>query len=142
MEALKNLFKSKKILTVAVIIILIPIIAVACSHHKKKTLLNKISDSYFKNAAVCLEKYDGKKVTFICEVSSIDASLDHIMVSEVNDDELLNIEAYIVSCNLGSEKLKKKAKKLKKGDVIEVTGTLHLSDIMIFSIDVDTEKIS
>ena len=132
---IKTIFKSKKILAIAAIIILIPIIVFSCSHHKKKVLLDKIIDSHYDNAAVCKEKYDGKEVTFICKVSSVDSSLDHFSVK--SDYELV-----VISCNLTNEKQKEQAKKMKRGDEIEIKGTLHLSDELGFMIEVDVEKIS
>ena len=132
---IKTIFKSKKILAIAAIIILIPIIVFSCSHHKKKVLLDKIIDSHYDNAAVCKEKYDGKEVTFICKVSSVDSSLDHFFVR--SDYELV-----VISCNLTNEKQKEQAKKMKRGDEIEIKGTLHLYDEFGFIIEVDVEKIS
>lgn len=132
---IKTIFKSKKILAIAAIIILIPIIVFSCSHHKKKVLLDKIIDSHYDNAAVCKEKYDGKEVTFICKVSSVDSSLDHFFVR--SDYELV-----VISCNLTNEKQKEQAKKMKRGDEIEIKGTLHLHDAAGFKIEVDVEKIS
>lgn len=134
---IKTIFKSKKILAIAAIIILIPVIAFSCSHHKKKVLLDKIIESHNDNAAVCKEKYDGKEVTFICKVFSVDSSLDHFSVRSFDDDKL---EA--IHCNLTNEKQKEQAKKMKRGDEIEVKGTLHLSDEAVFIIEVDVEKIS
>ena len=132
---IKTIFKSKKILAIAAIIILIPIIAFSCSHHKKKVLLDKIIDSHYDNAAVCKEKYDGKEVTFICKVSNVDSSLDHFSV------EPFKREIEVISYNLKNEKQKEQAKKMKRGDEIEIKGTLHLSD-KLFKIEVDVEKIS
>ena len=132
---IKTIFKSKKILAIAAIIILIPIIVFSCSHHKKKVLLDKIIDSHYDNAAVCKEKYDGKEVTFICKVSSVDSSLDHFFVR--SDYELV-----VISCNLTNEKQKEQAKKMKRGDEIEIKGTLHLHDAADFKIEVDVEEIS
>lgn len=133
---IKTIFKSKKILAIAAIIILIPIIVFSCSHHKKKVLLDKIIDSHYDNAAVCKEKYDGKEVTFICKVSSVDSSLDHFFVKSFDN------ELDVISCNLTNEKQKEQAKKMKRGDEIEIKGTLHLFDEFGFIIEVDVEKIS
>lgn len=131
--------KSKRGLVIGVIIILAALFLVFLIKRDNGQYLHKIYKSYDKNAAVCMEKYNNKEVKFKCQVSYVSSELTDISIRPVGDKNYSD-SAY---CTLGTEKLKKKAKKLKNGQKIKVKGIIHVSDgggrpyIMI-----ETEKIS
>ena len=135
-QKVNEFFKSKKIIIIAIALLVIIFGAVIANSGSS---LDKIYDSYHKNAATCIEKYDGQEVKIKVRVNHIDSSLSSILVGEVKDDNPFNF----MSCKLKTDKLQKKAKKLKNGDVITVKGTIHISEVLgMVSIDMDTTDIS
>lgn len=109
------------------------------SKSSKDDFIDRVYSSYSQNSAVCLEKYDGKKVSFECKVASVEASLDSIYICSTNDDDY---SFRMICCTLNSEKLQNKAKKLKKGDKIKIKGTMHFTNEMVSLFIIDTESIS
>ena len=128
--------KSNKIVAAVAVVVLLVIIS---RFHSSGGLVEKINESYRKNAAACMEEYDGKEVKFKGWVDSIDASLKYIRVKTGNSEGWPTS----IYCYLSTEDLKKKAKKLEEGDKITVKGTLDLEvDLTVLSIDLYTEAIS
>lgn len=134
MDFLKN---NKKGLIFIVVIILLITIPVSCNKKKKENFIDKVYDAYYDNAYNAKEKYDNKKVTFIGQVSSVESDLSYICVEPVDDELSLRF----VNCYLSDNKLKDKAKKLKKGDIVKIEGILSMDDNLMFSISVDVTKI-
>lgn len=146
-EQKKKFLTPKEIIIVVVSVIVfisnMSIISGVLSRHirnPKNDLIHEIYSSHYENAAACFEKYDGKNVTFKCEVKNIDASLESITVGSVKSSSFGNM----VLCSLKSDELKNKALKLKVGDKIKIKGTLILEDVDFFGFSVllDTESIS
>ncbi len=134
MDFLKN---NKKGLIFIVVIILLITIPVSCNKKKKENFIDKVYDAYYDNAYNAKEKYDNKKVTFIGKVSSVESDLSYISVEPIDGENSLRF----AFCYLSDNKLQEKAKKLKKGDVVEIEGTLSMYDNLMFSISIDVTKI-
>ncbi len=109
------------------------------SNKKSEDFIKKLSSSYSDNAAACIDKYDGKEVSFECKVAEIPSSLDYIVVVSVKDELMISTR---VVCNLHSEELQNKALKLKKGDKIKVKGSLIVSTETGRAFGLNTESIS
>ena len=134
MDFLKN---NKKGLIFIVVINLLITIAVSCNKKKKENFIDNVYDAYYDNAYNAKEKYDNKKVTFIGKVSSVESDLSYISVEPIDGENSLRF----AFCYLSDNKLQEKAKKLKKGDVVEIEGTLSMYDNLMFSISIDVTKI-
>jgi len=131
--------RSKKGLIIAALILIAALFILFLIMRDNGQYLHKIYKSYSKNAAVCMEKYDNQEVKFKCQVSYISSELTDISVRPVGDKNYSD-SAY---CTLSTDKLKKKAKKLKNGETIKIKGVIHVSDGGGRPyIRIDTEKIS
>ena len=116
--------KSKKGLIITVLILLLALFVVFLIKHDNGQYIHKIYKSYNKNAAVCVEKYSNQEVKFKCKISYISTDSTEISVIPVKD----NYYSEVARCILSTEKLQKKAKKLKNGEVIKVKGIIRVSD--------------
>ena len=115
--------KSNKGIIITVLILLLALFIVFLIKHDNGQYIHKIYKSYNKNAAVCVEKYDNQEVKFKCKISYISSDLAEISVVPVKGNDY----SEVVLCKLGTEKLQKKAKKLKNEEVVKVKGILHVS---------------
>lgn len=140
--------KNQKLLVTAVVtlVVLIALAVPVTIHHYQKTLLRRISDSYTESASATSEKYDGKKITFLAEVATVDISEKQMTVElrGFAKDSFKNANVgCVTTCHCSNDKDLDRLAKLKNADNVKVTGTAHLkpSNGMLL-IDVNVDKLS
>ncbi len=130
-------------------VVLVVVIAAAVllgGRMRQKSLLQRIADSYNESANATSAKYEGKKVTFLAEVGSIDISDKQMTVNLCGyskDPFKYSNAGCVTTCTCTGSGTLERLAELKTGETVKVIGTVHLrpSNGSLF-IDVDTESIS
>lgn len=98
--------------------------------------VDKLMNDLDKNAASAQEKYKDKDVAITGKLSNIDASGAYIdLVSASDDFAIVGVQCY----THGDDKIVKKVKKLKKGKIYTVKGTItDVGEVLGYSMDIDS----
>ncbi len=139
--------KKKPLIAAAAAAVLLIVLAILCAGYmKQKNLLMKISDAYSEDIQATISKYDGKKITFLAEVTSVDLTEKALTVNmrgHSKNPAKNTAIGVITICRCASEQASGKITNLSKGSNVKITGTAHLtSNSGVLTVTVDADRIS